>query len=90
MDNVYKAASAYVDFQKKADEVANEVNKWAKEKTSGLVKEILPPGAVGNTTRHILANAIYFKGEWVKKFNASETKDYEFHLLNGTSIKASC
>ncbi|XP_009776337.1 serpin-ZX-like [Nicotiana sylvestris] len=88
MDNVYKAASAYVYFQNKPLEVAKEVNKWVEEKTNGLIKEILPPGAVHNMTRLILANTLYFKGEWVKKFNASETKDYEFYLLNGTSIKA--
>ncbi|KAH0660332.1 hypothetical protein KY290_029680 [Solanum tuberosum] len=88
VDNVYKAASNSVDFQNKATEVANQVNQWAKMKTNDLIKEILPHGTVNNMTRLIFANALYFKGAWNDKFNASETKDYEFHLLRGGSIIA--
>lgn len=88
VDNVYKAASNSVDFQNKATEVANQVNQWAKMKTNDLIKEILPHGTVNNMTRLIFANALYFKGAWNDKFNALETKDYEFHLLRGGSIKA--
>ncbi|XP_059279256.1 serpin-ZX-like [Lycium ferocissimum] len=88
VDNVYKAASSSVDFQYKPTEVANQVNQWAKMKTNDLIKEILPHGTVNNLTRLIFANALYFKGAWNEKFNASETKDHKFHLLRGGSIKA--
>ncbi|XP_016452654.1 serpin-ZX isoform X1 [Nicotiana tabacum] len=88
MDNVYKAASASVDFRNKGDEVTGEVNKWAEEKTNGLIKQILPPVAVNSGTSLILANALYFKGAWTEKLNASDTKDHEFHLLNGGSVQA--
>nr|XP_016504427.1 PREDICTED: serpin-ZX-like [Nicotiana tabacum] len=88
VDKVYKAASSSVDFQYKAAEVANQINQWAKMKTNDLIKEILPHGTVNNMTRLIFANALYFKGVWNEKFNASETKDHEFHLLRGGSIKA--
>ncbi|CAN4122735.1 unnamed protein product [Withania somnifera] len=89
VDKVYKAASNSVDFQNKAaHEVTNQVNQWAKMKTNDLIKEILPHGTLNNMTRLIFANALYFKGVWNDKFNASETKDHEFHLLSGGSIKA--
>lgn len=88
LDKVYKAASNSVDFQNKATEVANQVNQWAKMKTNDLIKEILPHGTVNNMTRLIFANALYFKGLWNDKFNASETKDHIFHLLSGGSITA--
>ncbi|PHT98494.1 Serpin-ZX [Capsicum chinense] len=88
MDNVYKAAAASVDFQNKADKVAAEINKWAEVKTNGLIKEILPPGAVDAGTSLVLGNAIYFKGAWTEKLNAY-TKHHEFHLLNvGVSVQA--
>ncbi|KAH0660335.1 hypothetical protein KY290_022674 [Solanum tuberosum] len=87
VDNVYKAASEYVDFQNKAAEVADQVNQWTKMKTNGLIEQILDRDAVDNMTRLILANALYFKGEWNEKFDASETKDHEFHLL-GLPIQA--
>lgn len=87
VDTVYKAASNQADFQTKAVEVTNEVNSWAEKETSGLIKEVLPSGSVDSSTRLIFANALYFKGAWNDKFDASKTKDHDFHLLNGTSIQ---
>lgn len=86
VDNVYKAASNQADFQTKAVEVTNEINAWAEKETSGLIKEVLPSGSVDATTRLILANALYFKGAWSEKFDASTTKDHDFYLLNGSSL----
>ncbi|KAI8548736.1 hypothetical protein RHMOL_Rhmol07G0296600 [Rhododendron molle] len=71
----------------KAVEVTNEVNQWAEKETNGLIKEVLPSGSVDSLTRLIFANALYFKGAWTEKFNASKTKDREFHLLNGSSVQ---
>ncbi|WCJ35360.1 Serpin-ZX [Euphorbia peplus] len=84
--NVYKALSNNVDFQTKATEVANEVNAWAEKETSGLIKEVLPQGSVDNTTKLILANALYFKGTWNEKFDATTTKDSDFYLSDGKSV----
>lgn len=70
-----------------AVEVTNMVNSWAEKATSGLVKEILPSGAVDGLTRLVFANALYFKGAWSDKFDASTTKDHEFHLLDGSSVQ---
>lgn len=83
----FKAALSSVDFQNKAVEVTNEVNSWAEKETNGLIKEFLPLGSVNNATRLIFANALYFKGAWNDKFDASKTEDYEFHLLNGSPVK---
>ncbi|KAE9458519.1 hypothetical protein C3L33_09567, partial [Rhododendron williamsianum] len=87
VDTVYKAALNHVDFQTEADEVTNEVNQWAEKQTNGLIKEVLPSGSVNDSTRLIFANALYFKGAWTEKFNASKTKNQEFHLLNGSSVQ---
>ncbi|KAK6160765.1 hypothetical protein DH2020_004146 [Rehmannia glutinosa] len=70
-----------------AVEVTKEVNTWADKETNGLIKDILPSGSVDATTRLILANAVYFKGAWNEKFDASITKDHDFFLLNGTSVQ---
>ncbi|NP_001167655.1 Serpin-ZXA-like [Zea mays] len=84
----YRADTQSVDFQKKAAEAAGQVNSWVEKITSGLIKEILPPGSVDHTTRLVLGNALYFKGAWTEKFDASKTKDSEFHLLDGSSVQA--
>ncbi|KAJ6328173.1 hypothetical protein OIU77_009961 [Salix suchowensis] len=87
VDNTYRAATNQVDFQTKAVEVINEVNTWAEKETTGLIKEVLPSGSVDRTTRLILTNALYFKGAWNEKFDASTTKDDDFYLLNGGSVR---
>ncbi|KAK4490357.1 hypothetical protein RD792_001033 [Penstemon davidsonii] len=88
VDNAYKAVSYHViDFQSKAEEVRQEVNTWADRETNGLISDILPPNSVDASTRLIFANAVYFKGTWKEKFDASKTKEDEFFLLNGTSIQ---
>ncbi|XP_057731197.1 serpin-ZX [Arachis stenosperma] len=88
VNNDYKAVLASVDFQTKAVEVSKEVNSWAEKETNGLIKEVLPAGSVDGSTRLIFANAIYFKGAWTEKFDAQMTKDHNFHLLDGSSVKA--
>ncbi|KAI3821106.1 hypothetical protein L1987_08663 [Smallanthus sonchifolius] len=87
VDTVYQAASNQVDFQTKAVEVAKEVNLWAEKQTNGLIKEVLPAGAVNNSTRLIFANAVYFKGAWSEKFDQSMTKESDFHLLDGNKVQ---
>ncbi|XP_008220716.1 PREDICTED: serpin-ZX [Prunus mume] len=88
VDTDYKAALFQVDFQTNAAEVTSGVNSWAEKETSGLIKEILPPGSVDSSTRLIFANALYFKGAWNEKFDASTTKQHDFHLLDGSTVKA--
>ncbi|KAK9165282.1 hypothetical protein Scep_000473 [Stephania cephalantha] len=70
-----------------AVEVTNDVNSWAESETGGLIKEVLPSGSVDSSTRLILANALYFKGSWDEKFEASSTKEHDFHLLDGSSVQ---
>ena len=66
----------------------SEVNSWVEKNTNGLIKEILPPGSVDSFTRLILANALYFKGAWEKKFDASKTVKRDFYLVDGSSVEA--
>ncbi|GLJ17564.1 hypothetical protein SUGI_0305490 [Cryptomeria japonica] len=63
------------------------VNKWAEHESEGKIDEFLSPDSVDEFTRLILANALYFKGTWLKKFDPSATKDGTFNLLNGESVQ---
>jgi len=63
------------------------VNVWAKKETNGLISDVLSPGSINSLTTLIFANALYFKGAWHQPFDASKTKDCDFHLLGGSSFK---
>uniref|UniRef100_A0ACD5X660 Uncharacterized protein n=1 Tax=Avena sativa TaxID=4498 RepID=A0ACD5X660_AVESA len=84
----YKADVQSVDFQTKPAEALVQVNSWVEKVTTGLIKDILPEGSIDNTTRLVLGNALYFKGAWHEKFDASKTKGDMFHLLDGSSVQA--
>ncbi|XP_010525647.1 PREDICTED: serpin-ZX-like [Tarenaya hassleriana] len=87
LEGSYKATSNQTDFQTKAIEAAGEVNSWAEKQTNGLIKELLPSGSVDSMTKLIFANALYFKGAWHEKFDSLVTKDDDFHLIDGTSVR---
>ena len=50
------------------------------EATKGLIKKIITPDSITVDTALILINAIYFKGDWQKPFDKSETKPMKFKV----------
>lgn len=62
-------------------------NLWAEKESSGLIKDLLPRGSFDWLSRLIFANAFSFKGSWIDKFNVSDTKDDEFHTLDGNDVQ---
>jgi serine protease inhibitor len=58
------------------------VNKWVDEQTHGKIKRIVE-GPLSGLTGAFLANAIYFKGSWEKKFEQKDTEDRVFNLAYG-------
>ncbi|CAG7871812.1 unnamed protein product, partial [Brassica rapa] len=63
-----------------------EVNSWVENHTNNLIKDLLPAGSVASDTAKIYANALYFKGAWKRPFEKYNTRDRDFHLVNGTSV----
>ncbi|XP_074365772.1 serpin-ZX-like [Apium graveolens] len=87
VDDVYKAAYDVLDFKNKANEAADKVNAWIKKETNGLFKDIVPRDQFDDeTTKIVFANAIYFKGLWANKFDMLNTRKYDFHLLDDSSV----
>jgi serpin B len=53
--------------------------------TNGLIPSILPPGDYSGMTA-LIANAIYFKGQWTSSFDPSATVAAPFVLSDGTTV----
>ena len=49
----------------------------------------MPRDAVNEITKLVLVNAIYFKGDWNKKFDPKLTKEDNFHVSTTESVRAS-
>ncbi|PIA33122.1 hypothetical protein AQUCO_04200109v1 [Aquilegia coerulea] len=88
-ENIYKGKAETVDFQDemKRKEVIDHVNKWTEEATNGLIKSILPEDSLSPNTRVVLANGLYFRGEWLSEFHKTYTRKSQFFLLDGSSVK---
>ncbi|XP_048008527.1 leukocyte elastase inhibitor-like [Megalobrama amblycephala] len=76
----YEAGLEKVDFKTKSEAACVTINKWVEKKTQEKIKDLLPKGAVDEMTRLVLVNAIYFKGNWEKKFPKEATRDGQFKL----------
>ena len=53
--------------------------------SKGKIKNLLHSSDVGNTTKLILVNAIYFKAEWKEKFQPENTNLQPFRLSKVSS-----
>uniref|UniRef100_A0A671K6P2 Leukocyte elastase inhibitor n=1 Tax=Sinocyclocheilus anshuiensis TaxID=1608454 RepID=A0A671K6P2_9TELE len=83
----YEARLEEVDFKKNSEAARVNINKWVEKKTQGeKIKDLLPPRGVDETTKLVLVNAIYFKGNWEKKFSKDATRDGQFKM-NKTQTK---
>ncbi|XP_035268971.1 leukocyte elastase inhibitor-like isoform X2 [Anguilla anguilla] len=76
----YQAELETTDFISKAEDARVKINSWVEKQTKEKIKNLLSEGTVDNMTRLVLVNAIYFKGNWDKKFKEADTKEVQFKL----------
>jgi serpin B len=71
------------DFKRAAEQARLEINGVIAEQTAGRITGLLPPRAVDQHTRLVLANAVYLKAAWAEPFPADATTDAPFYLDPG-------
>ncbi len=64
------------------EKAKKEINSWCDKHTGHMIRDIM---GQNDTFVFALVNALYFKGEWSRKFNAEETQKKVFHNLDGTT-----
>ncbi|XP_064336482.1 serpin B4-like isoform X4 [Camelus dromedarius] len=88
MDNVkklYLASVESADFANAAEETRQMINSWVERQTNGKIKDLFPRNSLDSSTVLVLVNAIYFKGQWHRKFKEEYTVEEEFWLSKDTS-----
>jgi serpin B len=83
----YGAGLRLVDFRDGTSREAarQAINNWVEDETEGRIEDLIPPDILDELTRLVLANAIYFKGEWDVPFEEG-TRDGDFVLLDGRTV----
>lgn len=76
----YEAELGALDFARDTEAARREINRWVEQQTVEKIKDLLAPGVLDPSTRLVLTNAIYFKGNWQEKFEKQATKDAPFRI----------
>ena len=66
-------------------QTVSEINGWVDKRTEGKIKEIIQQ--LNPELVMLLINAIYFKGEWIIKFDKAQTQKQDFFLPDGNTVK---
>uniref|UniRef100_A0A663MNW1 Serpin B10 n=1 Tax=Athene cunicularia TaxID=194338 RepID=A0A663MNW1_ATHCN len=76
----YNAKPQAVNFKTAAEQARALINLWVENETERKIQDLLPAGSLNSRTMLVLVNAIYFKGNWEKKFLEKNTSEMPFRL----------
>ncbi|XP_075525284.1 iripin-3-like [Dermacentor variabilis] len=82
----FQAEVRSVDFVRDGSRATAEINEWVKAKTEGKIPKLLDEALPMNTAAFLI-NAVYFKGTWVTKFQARDTKPLPFYNHGRDEVK---
>jgi len=77
-----------VDFIKETEKSRITINTWVEKQTNEKIKDLIAKGLVDASTRLVLTNAIYFKGDWLNKFDVKKTEKRDFFVSSSSIIMA--
>ena len=78
----YDAPLGRVNFGE-SQNARDAINRWVAGETRGRIPSLLGDGGVTSDTRLVLANAVYFKGEWQVAFDPKDTAPGTFRTPGG-------
>lgn len=84
LGNYYNATAKKLDFA--AANAASEVNNWVAKQTRNGITKIVPEDMGSSDNACYIANALYFKGQWQREFNAEATRPLPFYDAQGRQI----
>ena len=89
MQSDYGGQLRQVDYADDPYGAAQTINNWVADQTNDKIQNLIPPGYITPVTQLVLANAIYFKGNWATAFDNSLTQDANFTLASGGQVNVS-
>ncbi|XP_060029972.1 serpin B13 [Erinaceus europaeus] len=85
VEKYYHASMEPVDFINAADESRKKINAWVESQTNEKVKDLLLDGSINSSTKLVVVNIVYFKGQWDSEFKKENTKEEDFWLTKNVS-----
>jgi serpin B len=82
----FGAAFELLDFVHHSSRATQHINKWVADQTRDRIRDLIPLGALDETTRLVLANALYLKAPWVDPFSEKATLPEPFHVHGSAPV----
>ena len=82
----YGAGLRILDFITETEKSRVTINDWVSDQTEERIEDLIPQGAIGELTRLVLTNAIYFNAAWKYPFNKDMTANSPFYLLDDGQV----
>ena len=79
----YGAGMFSEDFETNAEGARKAINAWVSDGTEAQIPELFPKGSIDSSARLVLANAVFFHGDWKKPFPHNLTGNAVFHAPAG-------
>ena len=86
--STYRAVIELVDFRER-EAARSTINRWVEDNTKRRIRDLIAPGQLNADTRLVLVNAVYFKGLWEEPFQRAATREANFYLAGGETVRAS-
>ncbi|KAK1339499.1 hypothetical protein QTO34_020182 [Cnephaeus nilssonii] len=81
---MYHSEAFSVNF-KHSEEAKKQINDYVEKGTQGKIVDLVQE--LAEDTVFALVNYIFFKGKWVKPFDAEQTTEEDFHVDKATTVK---
>jgi len=87
VEKYYGGKTANLDFIRETEKSRQTINTFIEEQTNNKIKDLIPAGTLDSTTRLVLTNAIYFKGNWKWEFDKTNTIEEDFTITPDNIVK---
>lgn len=77
VSSTYYSDFKQIEFVKTAQAVI-DINRWISDKTNQRITNMVSPSDINSETKLMISNVVYFKGEWLNKFEKSRTTEAIF------------
>jgi serpin B len=78
----YGAGLFVEDFAAAPEPAREAINGWVADRTEDQIPTLFPEGSINSLTRLVLANAVFFHGDWKVQF-PKDSPNGIFHALSG-------
>lgn len=82
----YEASIMPLDYRNKIKEAQTTINNWVDKETEGKIKDLIAEGSLKRDTKLVLTNAVYFKSDWMNKFDLQNSRAVPFYISSSEAV----